>query len=277
MTSCLAVCLLFNLYNGARRHCPASDALHNKSALPAPPNPPLFAPSAAQLTCKSNQAACCTGRAAAACSTCATCASGSCIVCSSLMLCDDAGACGACCSYTPSSAKPPTARCLAAESCVRCGDGRCHGKRTSADMPTRPCFASRLSSSSKLASRHTRPRAPQAITLSDPTPLPTDLLLSVSICAGGLACRVCMNKYPHGRLLRSQSCPVQLQSRHIGCQHRTCAACTDASVMQHTRGRFMMGFALYCASQDLLQFTSSPCEYTLGAACWPLQVVGTTL
>ena len=114
---------------------------------------------------------------------------------SSLMVPDGAGACGACCSCTPSNVKPLTALCPAAESCVRCGDGRCHGRRTSAGTPTRPCFASRLSSSSKPASRHSRHRGPQAITLSDPTPLPTDLLLSVPSVLAALACCVCINKH----------------------------------------------------------------------------------
>ena len=91
-----------------------------------------------------------------------------------------AGVCGACCSCMPSSAKPLTALCRAAESCVRCGDGRCHGRRTSVGTPTRPCSAS---SSSKPASMHSSSCRPKATTLSAPRALATDLQLSVTICA----------------------------------------------------------------------------------------------
>lgn len=142
----------------------------------------------------------------------------------------------------PSSAKPLTARCLAAGSCVRCGDGRCLGRKTSAGTPTRPCFASRLSSSSRHGSRHSsRPRGPQAITQSELTPLPTDvLLMPCSVCAGSLACCVCIGTCVSlGGHCRAKFCPFQLQSCHIGCQHSPGAACTMSSAMQHASRRFM--------------------------------------
>ena len=150
------------------------------------------------------------------------------------MLCGGAGECGACCSCMLSSVKPLTALCLAAESCVRCGDGRCHGKRISAGTPTRLCFVSRRSSSSKPASRHSRLRGPQAITLSDRMPLPTDLLLSVPVVLAAWRA-VCTSTSTSSRPVQGRSCPVQLQSCHIGCLHRTGAACTMSSVMQHAR------------------------------------------
>lgn len=77
-----------------------------------------------------------------------------------------------------SNARPLTVLCPAAESCARCGDDRCPGKRTSVDTPIKPCFGSRLSSSSRLVSNLSSSHSPQANTPSDLILQATDLLLA---------------------------------------------------------------------------------------------------